>query len=76
MRTNHSGVTEVAHIRTNLKDYEDGWERVFGKKNEEKKDDVVNNGMVEDSMPGLRNQCGPSKGQELSSDMPRVPEQE
>ena len=30
MRTNHAGVQEVAHIRTNLENFGEGHERVFG----------------------------------------------
>ena len=33
MRTNKSGVTEVAHVRSyGSKSYEDNWEHIFGKK--------------------------------------------
>lgn len=32
MRTNRNGVTEVAHIRTNLAKYAEEWERIYGKK--------------------------------------------
>ena len=34
MRTNSSGVTEVAHLRTNQDKFNEGWERIFGKKEE------------------------------------------
>ena len=35
MRTNPSGVTEVAHIRTNKAKFDEGWDRIFGKKETE-----------------------------------------
>jgi hypothetical protein len=35
MRTNHDGVTETAHIRTDIDKFAEGWERIFGKKKAE-----------------------------------------
>lgn len=32
MRTNHAGVTEVASIRTDKEKYDEGWDRIFAKK--------------------------------------------
>lgn len=32
MRTNSSGVTEVASIRGDMDKFADGWDRIFGKK--------------------------------------------
>lgn len=39
MRTNHSNVTEVAHIRTDIDKFAENWERIdWGKKKEEKEE--------------------------------------
>lgn len=35
MRTNHAGVTEVAHIRTDLETFQKEHERIFGEKKSE-----------------------------------------
>lgn len=42
MRTNHAGVTEVASLRTDKEKYDEGWDRVFGKKEFVKQEDVPN----------------------------------
>lgn len=43
MRTNKSGVTEVAHVRSyGSKSYEDNWEHIFGKKDSVKNTDSAN----------------------------------
>ena len=42
MRTNKSGVTEVAHVRSyGSKSYEDNWEHIFGKKESVKNTESV-----------------------------------
>lgn len=38
MRTNHAGVTEVAHLRGDDKAYAEGYERIFGRKSPPEKD--------------------------------------
>lgn len=39
MRTNKSGITEVASLRTNLDAYGENYERIFGKKCKCEKDE-------------------------------------
>ena len=48
MRTNSSGVTEVASIRGDLDKYGEGWERIFGKKKDQENEDEKTE-KVEDS---------------------------
>ena len=39
LRRSNGTVTERAHLRTDKKKFEDGWDRVFGSKKEESKED-------------------------------------
>jgi hypothetical protein len=49
LRTNHSNVTEVASVRTNLEKYQENWEHIFGKKKEESKEEKDES--VHDELP-------------------------
>lgn len=51
MRTNPAGVTEVAHLRTDKAKFDEGWDRIFGKKETEQLEKDVKETNQNNSQP-------------------------